>query len=152
MPILPIKHSVQEIEAGCLAACSQMVLQSLNIEKSQKQLNRLFQTTSFGVPFSRIMRLEQFGVTVSINTFGDEATLTQMIDQSIAPIVFLRTLPLPYWQADTQHAVVVIGYDDAHFLVNDPAFDQAPQSVTVEAILLAWDGMDYAFTTIRPKG
>lgn len=151
MPVLPIKHIVQESEAGCLAACSQMILRSLNIEKSQSQLNRLFQTTAFGVPFSRITRLEQFGVIASINTFGDEHTLTRMIDQSIAPIVFLRTLLLPYWQADTQHAVV-IGYDDDHFLVNDPAFDQAPQSVTVEALLLAWDSMDYAYAIIMPSG
>jgi ABC-type bacteriocin/lantibiotic exporter with double-glycine peptidase domain len=151
MPVLSIKHIVQESEVGCLAACSQMILRSLNIKKSQYQLNRLFQTTSFGVPFSRIMRLEQFGVTASINTFGDEITLTRMIDQYIAPIVFLRTLPLPYWQADTQHAVVVVGYDNDHFLVNDPAFKQAPQSVTVAALLLAWDSMDYAYTIITPR-
>jgi ABC-type bacteriocin/lantibiotic exporter with double-glycine peptidase domain len=151
MPVLPIKHITQESEVGCLAACSQMILQSLNIKKSQYQLNRLFQTTSFGVPFSRIKRLEQFGVTVSINTFGDEITLTRMLDQHIAPIVFLRTLLLPYWQADTQHAVVVIGYDNDSFLINDPAFKQAPQSVTVEALLLAWDSMDYAYTIITPR-
>lgn len=151
MPVLPIKHIEQESEVGCLAACSQMALRSLNIGKSQKQLNRLFQLTAFGVPFSRIMRLEQFGVTVSINTFGDEITLIRMIDQHIAPIVFLRTLPLPYWQADTQHAVVVTGYDSDHFLLNDPAFKQAPQSVTVEALLLAWESMDFAYTIITPK-
>lgn len=151
MPVLPVKHFTQESEAGCLAACSQMILRTLNIKKSQYQLNRLYQTTPFGVPFSRVTRLEKFGVTISLNTFGDEVALYRMIDQHIAPIVFLRTQPLPYWQADTQHAVVVIGYDDDHFLVNDPAFLQAPQSVTIEALLLAWDYMDYAYSTITPK-
>jgi ABC-type bacteriocin/lantibiotic exporter with double-glycine peptidase domain len=151
MPVLPIEHILQESEVGCLAACSQMILQFLGIRKSQHQLNRLFRTTSFGVPFSRIVRLEQFRLNVSINTFGDEMVLTKHIDQHISPIIFLRTQPLPYWQANTQHAVVVIGYDDNHFLINDPAFKQAPQHVAFDTLMLAWDGMDYAYALIRSQ-
>jgi len=96
MPTLPIEHIPQENEAGCLAACSQMVLQFLGIRKSQRNLNRLFQLTSFGVPFSRLTRLERFGVVVSIETFGHEHELIHAIDQQIASIVFLRTNHLPY--------------------------------------------------------
>ena len=75
MQTLPVEHISQEHNVGCLAACSQMVLRFLNIEKRQRQLNHLFQSTPFGVPFSRIVRIEQFGVTVSVNTFGDEILL-----------------------------------------------------------------------------
>jgi ABC-type bacteriocin/lantibiotic exporter with double-glycine peptidase domain len=148
MPLLPVEHFPQEREVGCLAACSHMVLRFLGIKKSQRIINRLFQPTSFGVPFSRLNRLQQFDVVVTIRLFGDPGTLIEAIDQQNLPIVFLRTQPLPYWQADTQHAVVVVGYDDASFWINDPAFKQAPQAVTVASFLLAWDGMDYAYAII----
>ncbi len=148
MPILPVEHFPQESEVGCLAACSQMILRFWGIKKSQLSLHRLFQPTSFGVPFSRLTRLQQFNVSVSIRSFGDQSTLIEALDQQTPPIVFLRTQPLPYWQADTQHAVVVVGYDDASFWINDPAFIQAPLVVPVASLLLAWDGMDYAYALI----
>jgi ABC-type bacteriocin/lantibiotic exporter with double-glycine peptidase domain len=148
MPTLPVEHFPQEKEAGCLAACAQMTLDFLGIRKSQRSLNRLFQLTSFGVPFSRLVRLQQFGVSILINTFGDENELIGAIEQNRSPIVFLRTRFLPYWQADTQHAVVVIGYDHNYFLVNDPAFKQAPQPISITSFLLAWNDMDYAYALV----
>lgn len=151
MSILSVEHFPQEHEAACLAACSQMVLHALGIQKRQYDLNQLFQLTPFGVPFSRIMRLEQFGVTVSIHTFASEMALIEAIDRAVAPIAFLRTDPLPYWKAETQHAVVVVGYESNRFWVNDPAFAEAPQLVFTEDFLLAWDGMDYAYALVRLK-
>lgn len=148
MPLLPVKHFPQESEAGCLAACSQMILRFLGIKKSQRSLHRLFQPTPFGVPFSWLARLQQFNVTISIRSFGDQSTLIEAIAQQTPPIVFLRTQFLPCWQADTQHAIVVVGYDDTNFWVNDPAFTQAPLVVPVASLLLAWDGMDYAYALI----
>lgn len=148
MPLLPVEHFPQESEAGCLAACSQMILRFWGIKKSQRSLHRLFQPTPFGVPFSRLTRLQQFNVAVSIRSFGDQSTLIEAIDQQIPPVVFLRTQFLPYWQADTQHAIVVVGYDNANFFVNDPAFNQAPLVVPVASLLLAWDGMDYAYALV----
>ncbi|HRQ38376.1 MAG TPA: C39 family peptidase [Chloroflexota bacterium] len=148
MPVLPVRHVPQENEAGCLAACSQMVLRFLGIKKSQRALNHLFQPTAFGVPFSRLTRLQRFDVVVSIRLFGDDRSLIQAIDQQTPAIVFVRTRPLPYWQADTQHAIIIVGYDDAHFLVNDPAFKQSPLTVPTTSLLLAWDGMDYAYALI----
>lgn len=148
MPTLSLEHFSQENDAGCLAACSQMVLRYLGTSKSQRQLNRLFQLTPFGVPFSRIQRLESFGVAVSVQAFGDERTITSTIDQQVAPIVFLQTEPLPYWQASTQHALVVVGYDASHFFVNDPILSQGATPISFNAFMLAWDGMDYAYALV----
>ena len=148
MPLLTTEHFPQEDKVGCLAACSQSILHSLGIRKKQRQLNRLFRLTRFGVPFSRIARLEQFGVQVRIFEFGDDTDLIAAIDQGIAPIVFLRTASLPYWQSDTQHAVVVVGYEASHFYLNDPAFRAAPQRVGVDPFMLAWDKMSYAYALI----
>jgi hypothetical protein len=38
----------------------------------------------------------------------------------------VHTAFLDYWQADLAHAVVVVGHDEEHLLLNDPAFDDAP--------------------------
>lgn len=87
-------------------------------------------------------------MAVSIRSFGEQNSLIEAIDHQTPSVVFLRTQLLPYWQADTQHAIVVVGYDGANFLVNDPAFNQSPLTVPVASLLLAWDGMDYAYALI----
>lgn len=47
-PLLPIEHRQQEDDAGCLAACVQMVLAHLGVTVSQTELNRLFELTPLG--------------------------------------------------------------------------------------------------------
>jgi len=66
-PSLPIEHYPQEEEAGCLAACAQMVLAGLGITLSQPELNQLFELTPLGVPLSRLTRLDQYGVKVTLH-------------------------------------------------------------------------------------
>ena len=147
---LPIEHYPQEEEAGCLAACAQMVLAGLGVTLSQPELNQLFELTPLGVPLSRLTRLDQYGVKVTIHRNGTQDDLTQAVDQNIPPIVFIRTDQLSYWQEDTQHALVVRGYDGLNFLVNDPAFPNAPQAILADELVLAWDEFDntYALLTL----
>lgn len=148
MRLLKIKHYPQEFEVGCLAACAQMVLESLGLMYVQRGLHQLFEPTSLGVPFSRIARLQRYGLQIDLKQ-GDLPDILQVIDQDIPPIIFLRTGDLDYWHADVQHAVVVVGYDDNDMLLNDPAFPTAPQRVLVDEVMLAWDELDnfYALVT-----
>ena len=44
-------------------------------------------------------------------------------------IVLIRTDQLPYWTYATDHAVLVVGFDEQAVYVNDPAFEHAPQRV-----------------------
>ena len=154
MPVtsLPIEHYSQEEDAGCLAACTQMVLANLGVTLSQAKLNQLFDLTPLGVPLSRLIRLEQHGIKVDIHRNGTLADLAQAINKNIPPIIFIRTSQLSYWHEDTQHALVVCGYDDTHFLVNDPAFSDAHQTVLADELMLAWDEFDnaYALLTHEP--
>ncbi len=106
--LLPIEPRAQEAEAGCLAACAQMVLGGLGIVVEQSELNHLFELTPLGVPLSRLKLLESYGVQVSIHRDGTLDNLLQAVDQNIAPIVFIRTDQLSYWAEDTQHAVLVM--------------------------------------------
>jgi predicted double-glycine peptidase len=67
----------------------------------------------------------------------DERTLTQALVASVPPIALLRTTHLPYWKHETAHAVVVIEADAEQVTLNDPAFADAPQTVSRDAFMLA---------------
>ena len=108
----------------------------------------MFELTPLGVPLSRLTSLDQHGVKAAIHRNGTLADLTQAIDQNIPPIVFVRTSQLSYWQEDTQHALVVRGYDGPHLLVNDPAFSDALQTVLADELMLAWDEFDNAYALL----
>lgn len=71
---LPIEHYLQEEDAGCLAACTQMILANLGITISQAKLNQLFELTPLGVPLSRLRRLDRYGVNVVIYRNGTWTT------------------------------------------------------------------------------
>ncbi|MFN8488320.1 MAG: peptidase C39 family protein [Caldilineaceae bacterium] len=146
--LLPIEHYSQEEKAGCLAACTQMVLKYLGISSQQRHLNRLFELGEIGVQFSRLERLTRYGVKVSIQT-GDEHKLKEAIDQGVPPILFVRTSQLTtYWQTDVRHALLVIGYDDTYLYLNDPAFPDAPKQVPLDEVMLAWLEFDYVYALI----
>jgi hypothetical protein len=125
-----------------------MALARLGITVSQAELNRLFELTPLGVPTSRLKRMERYGIQVSIQKGGSLDDLLQAIDQDITPIVFIRTDQLSYWAKDTQHAVLVSGYDGSDLLLNDPAFSDAPQRVSADELLLAWDEFDNSYAIL----
>ena len=149
MRLLQVEHCTQEIGAGCLAACVQMALRYIKIEQSQRYLNQLLGLTSIGVPYTNISRLTRLGVQVSLQG-GDQLQIQQAIERNFPAITFLFTGDLPYWQNNTSHAVVIVGYDDTSCYINDPAFAVAPQRVQWDEFMLAWSEMDYAFTMITP--
>jgi ABC-type bacteriocin/lantibiotic exporter with double-glycine peptidase domain len=110
MPLLSIEHQPQQNQVGCLAACAQMVLSHISIAWSQQRLNRLFEITSMGVPLSRIQRLGSQICNVLLH-FGGESQVRQFIDQQLPLIAFVRTVELPYWSEDVEHAVLIVGYE-----------------------------------------
>ena len=147
MRSLKIEHRQQEVSTGCLAACAHMALAHLEIAATQEELNRLLDLTPAGVPASHLVRLEgRYGVEVSFRR-GTANDLRAALARNLPPIVFVRTDQLPYWTVDTQHALLVSGYDEETFLLNDPAFS-APQCVTILELMLAWDEFDNRYALI----
>jgi ABC-type bacteriocin/lantibiotic exporter with double-glycine peptidase domain len=146
--LLPIKHAPQEVDQGCLAACAQMALAMLGTQLSQQSLNQIFDLTPVGVPLSRLKRLERRNFRVLIQHNGTPAELIQAIDNGTPPILFVRTGQLSYWQRDTQHAILLCGYDGTDFLLNDPAFPNSPQRVSMDELMLAGDEFDNIFAII----
>lgn len=117
----------------------------------QGDLARWLGTTPAGTAASNVRNLNRFGIEVTFIE-GSLPYLRDLLRRQIPCIIFLRTGELPYWPLDTAHAVVLTGIDDemAHLL--DPAFQDAPKSVAVDALLLAWSGFDYAVASIVPTG
>ena len=105
--LLTTSHKLQEEEAGCLAACAQMVLQHIGVETTQSRLNRLFGLTGIGAPYSNIRRLDQLGIQVKVAA-GNESTIRSAINRNQPVIVFVKTGDLSYWPDNTSHAIVVL--------------------------------------------
>ena len=146
MRSLKIEHCQQEVSTGCLAACAQMALAHLDITVTQAALNDLLGLTPAGAPASRLIRLEDYGVQVVFQK-GTAQDLKQAIDRETPPIVFIHTSQLSYWSLDTQHALLIGGYDEEIFLLYDPAFPD-PQQVHQLELMLAWDEFDNRYALL----
>ena len=146
--LLTVPQQKQQRDGDCLAACAAMVLTYLNRPIAYTSLLKLLKIKSFGAPASNIRLLEQMKLTVTY-LVTDMAGLESMLAQGQPVIVFVRTSELPYWDYGTDHALVVVGYDDDTIYVNDPNFAEAPISVTRGDFELAWLEHDYYYALIE---
>lgn len=152
MPLLlPVPPHPQKTNGYCLAACAQMVLHYWDIVAEQEQLAQLLGVEpEVGAPAGRITRLKYRGLAVTYAT-GEWETVTAHLAHNIPVIVAIQAGELPYWQGEYfQHAVVVIGHDETHVWLLDPA--ALPQSIVVpiDEFMLAWGEMDYRYAVLQP--
>jgi len=145
--LLPIPHHLQRNDGDCLAACAAMVLDHLGVSADYDRLLRLLGVQPYGAPGSRLNNLADLGVYVRYA----RGTLDELLDylaRGQPCIVLVRTDQLPYWTCATDHAVLVVGFDEQAVYVNDPAFEQAPQCVPRADFELAWLEFDYRYAVI----
>ena len=62
---------------------------------------------------------------------SDLRSIAQHLQQNHPVIVFVDTAELPYWHYGCNHAVVIIGLGDDIVILNDPAFADVAQHVSV---------------------
>jgi ABC-type bacteriocin/lantibiotic exporter with double-glycine peptidase domain len=149
MPLLNVPYLEQNDPGGCLSACAAMVLAYLEQPVLQEEVAQQLGARPWGTPASNIRRLATWGFRVTYET-GSLSDLAQRTEAGQAPIVFVRTVDLPYWQEDTPHAVVVVGVEGENIVLLDPAYpEQTPVSVSIDAFLLAWSHFDQAFAVIE---
>ena len=145
--LLPIPHHPQRDDGDCLAACAAMVLDYLSVSADYDRLLRLLGVKPYGTPGSRLNNLADLGVHVRYAR-GTQDELSDYLARGQPCIVLVRTDQLPYWTYATDHAVLVVCFDEQAVYVNDPAFEQAPQRVSHADFELAWLEFDYRYAVI----
>jgi ABC-type bacteriocin/lantibiotic exporter with double-glycine peptidase domain len=152
MPFLKIPHIRQKAEADCLVACAAMMLAAVNLTIDYGRIRTVLGFEGDGLPYSRLHRLNriQDDVHVAIQP-GTLQHLMTAIDAGTPPAVFVDTGELPYWTVSVYHAVVLTGYTDTDFYLNDPAFPDAPQVVSMGDLDLAWLEHDTYYAVIQRR-
>ena len=148
--LLSVPHFEQSRDGACLPACVRMVLAFWEKNLPEADIAKTLGTKEYGTPFSNVERFRQHGYQVD---FGSLA-MDQLKDHLTAnrPVIArVWTAMLDYWQDEiTSHVVVVVGFDDAHIYLNDPALTKASQSTTWDSFLAAWAEFDETAATIYP--
>lgn len=140
--LLPVPHYPQTGKYNCLPACARMMLGYLGLSVTEEELATKLGTTPLGTTGRNLLRLQNSSLSVVYGPLTLPLIQTEL-DQNRPVIVLVSTIFLDYWQRDTAHAVVVVGYDEEHLFLNDPAFADAPQTATVDGFLAAWGEFDY---------
>lgn len=146
--LLTVPHLQQQTDGDCLAACAAMVLAYLNVAVDYPSLLDLLKIKPFGAPARNIKLLEQLDVNVSYRN-TDMGGLEELLLESHPIIAFVRTADLPYWAYSTDHAIVIVGFDDTNVYLNDPHFIDAPLKVARGDFELAWLERDYYYAVIN---
>lgn len=113
-----------------------MVVEFAGRAAAYEQIRELLGTRWFGTPAVNLLRLEKLNLRVELAELP-WPRIQEQLEQGRPVIAFVSTGDLPYWGLDTDHAVVVVGFDDERVFVNDPYFDIAPQTVPRTAFELA---------------
>lgn len=150
MPFLRIPHIRQKGDVDCLIACAAMMLGAIDVKVDYKQLRTLLGITDYGTPFSRLRLLSRIRPDVQVTLQkGNLQHLRTAIDAGIPPAVFVFTGELPYWSEAVYHAVLLIGYTETEFYINDPEFAIAPQVASIGDLELAWIEHDSFFAVVQ---
>jgi uncharacterized protein YvpB len=147
MNILPVPHQRQLSDGDCLAACAAMALTYLGHNADYLELLQRLAVKPYGAPAGNIRQLAGDDLTV-IYSNTDVVGLENILQQGYPAIVFVRTAELPYWRYGADHAILVTGYDDGYFYVNDPAHYQPALPVRKGDFELAWLERDYYYALL----
>jgi ABC-type bacteriocin/lantibiotic exporter with double-glycine peptidase domain len=136
--ILPIEFVQQQQVGECLVACTAMVLNYLGKPVAYRRLiSTLEIIPTVGTPSSKIRNLARLGITVHYQQ-GTLERLRAHIEQDQPCIAFVQTAELPYRNDVTDHAVVVVGFDNQFIYLHDPEFAESPINVSYGDFDLAW--------------
>jgi len=124
-----------------------MVLAFFGEHRSEDELSKLLKTTIFGTPISNIRFVQYWGYRVDLGSFSAE-NLKSFLQEGKPVIARVWTVMLDDWTMDTSHVVVVIGFDETHVYMNDPAFADAPRRVLWDGFLAAWEEFDQTSAVI----
>lgn len=148
--LLPIPHHKQTKASDCLATCAWMALEAMGENIPYSKLLTVLDIKPWGTPHRNIRKVEDIAHDIHVvYRQGELPDLFAVIESGFSPIVFVWTGELPYWSVATWHAVLIVGFDDEHFYVNDPTFENAPIQVSQGDLDLAWLAYDSYYAVIE---
>ena len=127
-----------------------MVVAFQGVALGEEELCGLLETQPAGIygiqrvaPLSACARCH---AEVTSASFDD---LARWLQEGVPPIVFVSTGPLPYWQTECLHALVVVEVGEQTVLVHDPAFPTAPIAIPRDEFLAAWGALAQLTALVR---
>ena len=127
-----------------------MILSYLGIEKDETWLWKQLRAGQITPLFNVQNLATELGLAVEIGSWRDDLTLfASYIELGLPVIIAVDADNADEWPYYKDHAVVVVGYDDQHVFVNDPAQPTGAVEVEMNNFLLAWSSRDYAYAVIR---
>ena len=155
MLLSQFKHRQQRYEADCLVACADMVLNHLGLTLNYARLAKIQRAGAEFTPFSHLRYLEQLGLSVLLEMQGEVSLFETYIAVGLPIIVGVKTLNWLHWgEITTEHAVVVVGIDQAHDLIylHDPFFTDAPIEMELLRFETGWEEKErwYAVIGLAP--
>jgi uncharacterized protein YvpB len=125
-----------------------MVLAYTGRNLSEAALAEQLKTRDFGTPLSNALRLKQWRLVVEVGSITENRLKTEMLEGR--PVIArVWTAMLNYWEVETSHVVVVVGFDDWGVYVNDPAADTWPIRISWDGFLAAWFEFNQTVVIIR---
>jgi ABC-type bacteriocin/lantibiotic exporter with double-glycine peptidase domain len=148
---MPVPHLEQERDYSCLAACVRMVLAFYGAEHPESELRGLLKTRPGGTsPANVLLRLPTLGFEAAVYT-GSAQPLREGLLAGRPGIVHVWTPPLPHWDVEAIHAVVVVGWAEDALSIHDPVLPTGPTQIPLNAFLRAWAATDYLTILISPS-
>jgi len=120
---------------------------SVKVTVAYDRLLKLLKIKAFGAAGQNLKYLTTLGVQVAYREGTLDELKSHLLNESPC-IVLVRTTDLSYWSYGTDHAVVVVGFDEQSIYVNDPAFEAHPIPVSAVEFELAWMTFDYRYALI----
>ena len=119
-------------------------------ERTEAELRALLKTRPGGTSPAQITwRLPELGFDAYVQS-GSQPILREILAAGQPCIVHVWTQPLPYWEEEVIHALVVVELSEEGASVHDPALPTGPTAIPLDAFLRAWAATDYLTVVIRP--
>lgn len=143
MPIgsTPVRHYQQSSPGACLPACVRMALAELGDERPEAEWAAILGSYEFGTPASRVLRLAELGYQVSYGPSSLDIIQAELA-QGRFVIAFVRADLLPWANFSGFHALLVVEITKDEVALNDPALEDGPRWLSVDAFLIAWQEFD----------
>ncbi len=153
--LLKKQHFRQEASASCVPAAARIVLNYLGVAvKSEAYLRKIFKTKVTGTNILNLGYLKD-EKEWNVDVKAEQGTLLELenyIEQEKSLlIVLVDTEFIEYWEFSTAHALVIVGFDDDHIIVNDPYLEDQELKIAKANFIQAWSSFQNLMIMIKKR-